>query len=84
MTNEEKVKELFNSEIGNLDVPDFDREFEILTALEAMADWKDQQFKEYLENKIRTVNSSNYDSCLELLNEIINELFKKDYNNGTD
>lgn len=46
MTNEEKAKELFNSEIGNLDAPDFDREFEIKTALVAMAEWKDQEYNE--------------------------------------
>ena len=32
MTNEEKAIELLTSEVGDLNVPDFDREFEIKTA----------------------------------------------------
>ena len=44
MTNEEKAIELFTSEVGDLNVPDFNREFEIKTAIVAMAEWKDQEF----------------------------------------
>lgn len=34
------------------------------------------KIKEYLEQKIKTLDSATYDSYWELLNEIINELFK--------
>lgn len=85
MTNEEKARELFKTEVGNLDVPDFDREFEILTAIEAMAEWKDQQFKEYLEKKrdkwqsaYEETQDSDYYAVYNTLAEIINELFKED------
>lgn len=44
MTNEEKAIELFTSEVGDLNVPDSNREFEIKTAIVAMAEWKDQEF----------------------------------------
>ena len=41
MTNEEKAIELFTSEVGDLNVPDFNRKFKIKTAIVAMAEWKD-------------------------------------------
>ena len=44
MTNEEKAIELFTSEVGDLNVLDSNREFEIKTAIVAMAEWKDQEF----------------------------------------
>ena len=44
MTNEEKAIELFTSEVGDLNVLDFNRESEIKTAIVAMAEWKDQEF----------------------------------------
>ena len=44
MANEEKAIELFTSEVGDLNVPDFNREFEIKTAIVATAERKDQEF----------------------------------------
>ena len=55
MTNEEKAIELFTSEVGDLNVPDFNRKFEIKTAIVAMAEWKDQEFakqKQVLIDKV--------------------------------
>ena len=44
MTNEEKAIELFTSEVGDLNVPDSNREFEIKTTIVATAERKDQEF----------------------------------------
>lgn len=44
MTNEEKAIELFTSEVGDLNVPDFNGELKIKTAIITMAEWKDREF----------------------------------------
>lgn len=51
-------------------------------ALEEMAAWKDQQFKEYLEKKYKEASDSYdkteakfYEDRMDYINEIINELF---------
>lgn len=65
MTNEERAMEILCV-------------FDPLGALEEMANWKDQQFKEYLEKKQNELDGTRNKSNYELLEEIINELFKED------
>lgn len=76
MTNKEKVKDIANrhSYIGD------DIEYsDLVDACEEMAEWKDAQFKEYLEKK-REENHPYWSGreCLgaeSIINKIINELF---------
>lgn len=78
MTNEEKVKEL----AIHYTQYDSDEDVNIVDAfgaLREMAEWKDNQFKEYLEKK-REENHPYWNGyeCLgaeSIINEIINELF---------
>ena len=67
MTNEEKAREICG---GNWVV--FNKEY---SAALKMAQWKDQQFKEYLERKMAEYGK---DSRRLVILEIINELFKED------
>lgn len=46
------------------------------SALE-MAEWKDNQFKEYLERK-KAENGIDLEPASEIINEILNELFKEE------
>lgn len=91
MTNEEKIKEIA-SDSQNLaicanDTPQFALTFGALQ----MANWKDQQFKEYLENKTNEVKQYKknsiglfptevirYNGAIAIINEIINELFNNE------
>lgn len=85
MTNEEKAKELQLDCIRNGCGDSTD----IRSACEEMAEWKDKQFKEYLEEKRhfyaeqmciwRDCAEAVYDSVVQtsLLNTIINELFNE-------
>lgn len=81
MTNEEKAKEICG---GNFIA--FNKEF---SAALQMAEWKDHQFKEYLEGKIEPYIRTNAspqgtyqegfdDGYTSAINEIINELFKEE------
>lgn len=74
MTNEEKALNLSRKYSAPKNK---NREIAVYQSAIEMANWKDQQFEEYLERKIKTINSTDYESCWELLNEIINELFNE-------
>lgn len=94
MTNEEKAREMAE-EYGavlaantDFDVNDLDLAKEDATRLTLdMAEYKDQQFKEYLEKKKECLNGVErhpqsplevqISHKLQILNEIINELFKE-------
>lgn len=77
MTNEEKAREL------QLDYTrgDYGDSTDIRGACEEMAEWKDKQFKEYLEKKKKDIMNNPYTghclSDMNLLEEIINELFNE-------
>lgn len=72
MTNEEKAIEIATQ--YNYDTFIFQASLEI-------AEWKERQFKEYLENKKKKIMDNPYSGhCLSdmyLLDEIINEFFKE-------
>lgn len=78
MTNESKAIEIYNRET--------DKGFHLGThSLMEMAEWKDQQFKEYLEKKKDSLEMDYHKDSYEcnaykysLLMEIINELFKEE------
>lgn len=80
MTNEEKAEQIAIKICG---VPsEYDITGEYPCAEEAaleMAEWKDQQFKEYLEKKRETLYPDSDDECRccadALIDEIIDELF---------
>lgn len=78
MTKEDKAKEIANKSIVGYGPTYFDVAEE--SALE-MAEWKDQQFKEYLEKKEQELIFGDEMLAglkLEFLHEIIKELFKED------
>lgn len=70
MTNEEKALELVE---GNWMV--FNKEY---SAALKMAEWKDQQFKEYLEKKKAEYGVDYIVNAIDILDEIINEFFKEE------
>ena len=80
MTNKSKALEIYNRET--------DKGFHLGThSLLEMAQWKDQQFKEYLERKRDALaeisrhdfyDISNTFGGVKCLDEIINELFKEE------
>lgn len=87
MANEEKAKELAFEENGTFLPRGVAIEKQCLT----MANWKDKQFKEYLEKKLNEVEQCKkcsiglfpndvirYNGAIEVINEITNELFKED------
>ena len=78
MTNLDKAREIGAKHgIGN---SGFDSD--IIDAIKEMAEWKDQQFKEYLDNKRCEwkdgEDSYHHSIKARILSEIINELFKED------
>lgn len=75
MSNEEKAREIANT--YSSDVLQAGAYF----GAEKMADWKDQQFKEYLKKKKHALDNYSFDElngayCV--IDEIINDLFKND------
>lgn len=72
MSNEEKVREIVdkNAMLPGILIGKY-------SALE-MAEWKDQQFKEYLEKKLDFLKGRAMVPERNLLNEIINELFNNE------
>lgn len=70
ISNSEKANEIAsNAKKG--------RYFDIYQSAYIMAKWKDKQFKEYLEKKKSEYGIDYSVNALELLDEIINELFRK-------
>lgn len=72
MTNKEKAHQIAYS----------NKHFLVEEYLMEMAEWKDQQFKEYLESRKRDYINSIYtkrdmydDGYIDVINEIIDELF---------
>ena len=73
MTNEEKAMEIVSG-------------FDAIGMLVEMAEWKDQQFKEYLEKKLNSYLAYSGSDVINIQNmgartaikEIINELFNND------
>lgn len=95
MTNKEKAKEIAGLCDGCLDErKNLNCQFDCANkgkyyGAMKMAEWKDQQFKEYLENKINglteimrktdlMVTINRCDNMIYVLNKIINDLFKED------
>ena len=88
MTNKEKAREIgkvnarqYRHNYGGNEFVFSNEECEA-SALQ-MAEWKDQQFKEYLEKKRNSINLNYHNGAIEAnayvwdaINEIINELFK--------
>lgn len=94
MTNEEKAKGIANlcehciESNGNpcVGCKECDARGAYYGALE-MAEWKDQQFKEYLEKKREELFNTNCLSVLpyiEFIDEIINELFPEQEQDNSD
>lgn len=78
MTNEEKVKELAFEEVGGFIDSFIGKKF--LSAIMKMAEWKDQQLKEYLEKKrveLFNTNCLSVEPFIDFIDKIINELFNK-------
>ena len=84
MTNEGKAIQIYNDLSHKWDSLHYGY---ITKALMEMAEWKDNQFKEYLEKKLMDIRKEN--SCgphgvgynqgkQRIINEIINELFGED------
>ena len=80
MTNEEKAREIV-SVFENMGEVSFTYE-ELIPILLRIANWKDQQFKEYLEKKLAETHPYwNGYECFgaeNIIIEIINELFPKE------
>lgn len=92
MNNREKARELQLDYVMNGCGDSTD----IRCACEEMAEWKDQQFKEYLEKKIHTIESmKDIDTTLltdtavvrtikEIINELLGETEEVDYSNNDE
>ena len=89
MSNKEKIEEILVDAFEGWSKVGFTYE-EMIAILSKLAEWKDQQFKEYLEKKLNEVEQCKKTSiCLfpndvircngaiEIINEIINKFFKK-------
>ena len=90
MTNSEKANEIAsNAKEG--------RYFDVYQSAHIMANWKDKQFKKYLEKKRNEVNQCKqnslglfpydvimYNGAIEVIDEIINELFSKTEQDNSD
>lgn len=72
MTNEEKAREIAECNDGHINIISF-------KSAKIMAEWKDQQFKEYIETHKQPVLASETDDTIVGYSidadEIINELF---------
>lgn len=66
MTNEEKAREIL-FELERYDT------FSVLNCINKMAEWKDQQFKEYLKKMQKEFTDD--EAGYYVINRIINELF---------
>ena len=80
MTNEEKTKEIVDNTFGEFAtsfpgyIDDVSEMFCECVAMK-MAEWKDKQFKEYLEEK-KTMIGHNNEERAALIDEIIDEFFE--------
>lgn len=85
MTNEEKAKEIANETLGDFAtsflgmIDEYSEMFCTEAALRA-ADWKDQQFKEYLEKKKQEyeIERGTLRFSGDVIEEIINGLFNEE------
>lgn len=82
MTNEEKATYIANAN-QCIDRSGYSSFEECKTSALEMAEWKDQQFKEYLETKRKDILAVGDEpralrTEIAVLDEIINELFKED------
>lgn len=85
MTNEEKANEIAydNSMVRSFDELEHYSYDECFESALSMAEWKDEQFKKYLEDRLDSVKNccvcsrgdDFYEGMIEMLDEIINELF---------
>lgn len=89
MINEEKAREIveYYTDVNDIGVA--------LNSAKEMAEWKDHQFKEYLEKKLESIRDCYQESKIEYkrdyyftqmiaIVEIINELFEKTEQDNSD